>query len=101
MDAKLEKQRQEMDGKIEALVQTQRRVSEPQLLALQDRLQQMNASGVIADEDMYACEDVIADACEGMATGGAAPDQLVRMVALSERLAADGPFSRQLRRKFV
>ena len=100
LDAKLEKQRQEMDGKIEALLQAQRRVSEPQLEALQDRLQEMNAAGVLADDDLFPCEDIIADSAEVMATGGAAPDPLVRMVALSERLAADGPFARQLRRKF-
>ena len=105
-----DKQRQEMEGKMEILVQAQqqvvmaadqlRRVTDPQLQGLQDRLHKMNAAGVLADENFYACEDAISDCVEGMATGGAAPDQLVRMVALSERLGQDDSFARQLRRKF-
>ena len=110
LDEAAEKQRQEMEGKIETLVQAQqqvvmaaeqlRRVTNPQLQGLQDRLHKMNAAGVLADENFYACEDAISDCVEGMATGGAAPDQLVRMVALSERLGQDDSFARQLRRKF-
>ena len=72
-----EKQRQEMEGKIETLVQAQqqvvmaaeqlRRVTDPQLQGLQDRLHKMNAAGVLADENFYACEDAISDCVEGMA----------------------------------
>ena len=107
MMSAMEKQRQEMQAlleqerldKEEKVSQAQRRVADPQLQALHDRLQEMNAAGVLADETFFACEDVIADSAEGMATGGAAPDQLVQLVALSERLGADASLARQLTRK--
>ena len=84
MEAKLEKQR----GEADALKNDQ------QLAALQARLEALHAAKLLADEDLFALEDVIADALE-------APDRALRMVALSARMVADASFSRQLRRKFI
>jgi hypothetical protein len=93
MEVKLEEQRREV-------LQARQRVSDEQLQLLHDRLQRMHAEGLLGEETYYACEDLVADSVEGMATGGAAPDRLVRMVALSQRLATDASLARQLKRKY-
>ena len=55
--------------------------------ALQLRVQALHAVQLLADEELYSLE------------GG--DDRVAKMIALSERMAADGAFSRQLRRTFV
>jgi hypothetical protein len=97
-DAKLEKQGQEAEAKLEA----QRKAAEAQkndqqVAALQARLGALHASKLLADDELFALEDAVADALD-------APDdddRVPRMVALSARMAADASFARQLRRKFT
>ena len=123
-EAKLEKQRQEAEAKLDAQRQAmdtlrndamEARVRDAQLqlekqreeaeahtrdqqvTALQARLETLHASKLLADEEVFALEDAIADALEAADDD----DRVARMVALSVRMAADAAFSRQLRRKFV
>lgn len=81
-------------------IQAQRRVNDEQIDALQRRLHTLLDAGILGNQIFYVCEDIIADNVEAMATGSAATDELVRMVALSERLRADASLARQLLRKF-
>ena len=71
--------------------------------ALQSRVQSLCATQLLADEELHGLEDIIVDGCEANAAGGgdAGDDRVAKMVALSERVAADGAFARQLRRKFM
>ena len=64
------------------------------LLALQRRLEAMHSAKLLADEELYAIEDTIAD---GTADGG----QVAALLSLSATMVADGAFARQLRRKFM
>ena len=123
-EAKLERQRQEADAKLDAqrqamdtlrndamearVLDTQLQLNkqreeaeahkrDQQVTALQARLETLHASKLLADEELFALEDAVADALEA-ADGD---DRVARMVALSVRMAADAAFSRQLRRKFV
>jgi len=64
------------------------------LLALQRRLEAMHSAELLADEELYAVEDTIAD---GTADGG----QVAALLSLSATMATDGAFARQLRRKFM
>lgn len=94
IEARLERQKAEV-------IHAQRRVSAAQIDALQHRLHTLLETGVLGEETFCACEDTIADNVQAMALGSAATDELVRIVALSERLAADASLARQLRRKFL
>ena len=64
------------------------------LLALQRRLEAMHSAKLLADEELYAIEDTIADST---ADGG----QVAALLSLSATMVADGAFARQLRRKFM
>ena len=64
------------------------------LLALQRRLEAMHSAELLADEELYAIEDTIAD---GTADGG----RVAALLSLSATMVADGAFARQLRRKFM
>ena len=65
------------------------------LLALQRRLEAMHSAELLADEELYAIEDTIAD---GTADG---EQQVAALLSLSATMATDGAFARQLRRKFM
>ena len=65
--------------------------------ALQSRVQALHSTQLLADEELYSLEDIIADAADGEGDD----ERVAKMIALSERMAADGSFARQLRRKFV
>ena len=53
------------------------------------------------DEDIVA-DCIVASEAKGAAADTAAePEQVRKVVALSERVSADAAFARQLRRKFV
>ena len=100
--AKLDTQREKADAErraIEAKVEALRddAIRTQQVTALQVRLEFLHAAKLLADEELFALEDVIADADEELD----ADDRVVRMVGLSARMVADAAFSRQLRRKFV
>ena len=63
------------------------------LLALQSRLENLHAAKLLADEELFAVEDIIAD-CD------AEDDRVSALVTLSGKMAADKAFARQLRRKY-
>ena len=96
--AEIEKLREEAaEAKMQALkteTATERiRLRDQQLAALQLRLESLHAAKLLADEELYAVEDIIAD-CD------AEDDRVSALVALSGKMAADKAFARQLRRKY-
>ena len=68
--------------------------------ALQSRVQALHAAHLLTDEELYRIEDIVADSCE-VDSGNGEGAAVANMIALSEKMAQDGAFSRQLRRKFV
>ena len=68
--------------------------------ALQSRVQALHAAHLLTDEELYRIEDIVADSCE-VDSGNGEGSAVANMIALSEKMAQDGAFSRQLRRKFV
>ena len=130
-EAKYEKLRQEMDAKIDAKVEQMREqmredmkpkpaLSPSQIDALQTRIEALRVAELLSDEELFVLEDIVADFVEleastmpamrpitleavhtsaGDACAPAA--KLLKLVALSERLATDAAFARQARRKFV
>jgi hypothetical protein len=79
-------------------------ISEAQLATLQSRLQALRDAQLLTEDEVYTVEDAVADCVELMpATASTVPavDNMVRIIALSERITADGSFARQLRRKFI
>ena len=54
----------------------------------------LHATKLLADEDLYAVEDAIADSEEG-----AEDDRVPTLLALSGKMASDRAFARQLTRK--
>ena len=95
-------------------------VTDTQVKALQTRLEALHAAQLISDDELFVLEDIVADFVEleastmpamrpitleavhtsaGDACAPAA--KLLKLVALSERLATDAAFARQARRKFV
>ena len=109
-----EKQRQEMEGKIEVVesrvrsemaAEVQTKVElERQLAALpalQARLESLHDSKLLADDELYTLEDIIADSLEEGGSQGGSGGQVAKLVVLSERVAGDAALARQLRRKFT
>jgi hypothetical protein len=86
-------------------------ISEPQVAALQKRLEAVHAAKLLGDDELYALEDMVADFVEYESSMGVVTletictnenaSKLQTLVALSERIAADGAFARQARRKYV
>ena len=64
------------------------------LIALQSRLETLHAAKLLADEELYAVEDIIAE--EDDADG-----RVTALITLSGKMVADGAFARQLRRKYA
>ena len=95
MDAK---QRAEMDTLREAATKADQAAAKADqmrdLLALQSRLETLHASKLLADEELYAVEDIIAE--EDDADG-----RVAALITLSGKMAGDGAFARQLRRKYA
>ena len=122
-EAKAEKAelRQEMEGKTDELRQEMREdmqpatlaaaISEQQIVALQARLEDLHKAKLLSDDEFFALEDTIADHVEfeasmstvtlELAQANEASSKLLKLVALSERIATDGSFARQARRKYV
>ncbi len=99
MEAKMEAQREEMRVRTASEV-----ISEEQLATLQARLQALQDAQLLTKDEVCTIEDAVADCIELMpATASTVPAvaNVLKMVALSERIAADGSFARQLRRKFI
>ena len=89
-------------------------VSPEQLAALQARLERLHAAQLLADEELFALEDLCADFLEMQTAAGgvltpevahsspaSAAARLAKLVGVSEGLASDAGFARQARRKFV
>eukprot|EP01043_Picozoa_sp_COSAG02_P000337 COSAG02_NODE_6_length_64796_cov_76.792865_20_plen_442_part_00 len=101
-EAKLEAQRREVEAKLEA--QKFREVS-----VLQVRLEALHSAKLLADEEMFALEDIIADSFddqdhEDEDDGGSrvvACEKVTSLVTLSGRIASNASFARQVRRKYV
>ena len=105
----IEQQRQEVE-RVKAEVQELRahavetKLREQQVAALQMRLQSLITGKLLSQEELYCCEDIIADSVEvggRVQMPGGADERVATMVALSERLSSDAAFARQLRRKFA
>lgn len=102
----MEKQRAEMQALLdhersEKERERQQNTRRTQIAALQSRVQALHATQLLTDEELYRIEDVIADGCEVETSSGDGGDgRVAQMLALSERMTAEGAFARQLRRKF-
>ena len=104
MDAKLEEQKTQMDAKLEqveehkqAMVARVEHVQiEKQLPALQSRIEAMHAARLLSDDELFSIEDVIADL-----EVGSDDTRVEQLITLSGRMAGDGAFSRQIRRKIL
>ena len=99
MEAKMERMRMRMEAKQRADMDTLREAATKadqmrDLLALQARLETLHAAKQLADEELYAVEDIIAE--EDDADG-----RVAALVTLSGKMAGDGAFARQLRRKYA
>ena len=70
------------------------KLREQQLMALQARLEALHAAELLADEELYAVEDAIADSEEA-----AEGDRVPVLISLSVKMASDRAFARQLQRK--
>ena len=115
-DAKLEKQRDETEklhDETESLREQARvrtaaeAISEEQLEALQSRLVALHEAKLLTDEESDAAEDIVIDCLELLAKApmttleNPAVDKVRTMIVLSEKVAADRAFARQLRRKVL
>ena len=106
-EAKMEALRQEQHAKIERMEAKHRAEINGlreaaskadqmrDLLALQSRLETLHAAKLLADEELYAFEDILAE--EDDVDGGRVP----ALITLSGKMAGDGAFARQLRRKYA
>ena len=118
MEAKLERQRSEMDArldakdaKIEELTAPREAISAQQIDALTARLEGLHAAQLLSDDELFAVEDCVADFLEAKASfdvvtlnvvnASRAVGKAHRLVVLSEGVPKDAMFARQLRRKFV
>ena len=120
-EAKTEKLRQEVEARMQAenadlkaQVQEMREeltprpaVTEEQLATLQSRLEAMHEAQLLTDEELFALEDICVDyialgvVTAEMAGGNAAASKLLRLVRVSEGVAADASFARQAKHRFV
>ena len=87
--------RAEMQAKVDEAAAA--RLRDQQLVALQGRLEALNAAKLLSDDELFAVEDVIGDS-SGEVAGD---DRVAMLLALSARMASDSAFARQLRRKVV
>ncbi len=105
MAAQIEALRDELNRAKETLAHPLAQVlSDSQIAALQARVQALHDAKLLTDEETFNLEDTVADCVEVMASGArfvahTVVSQVVKMVALNERIEADAAFARQLRRK--
>lgn len=107
-DAKMEAQRRDLDAKMEAqrlqaeVVETRFRAS--MITSLQVRLEALYDAKLLEEEELCGLEDRVADAIGADDTDHGADggwECVTQMIRLSEGIASDKSFARQLRRKFV
>ena len=96
-------------GVLEALASRTARgaISDQQLEQLQARLHGLHAAGLLSDEELCAAEDLVVE-CIEVITDTASPPapatheavgRVFKLVAVSERMAVDSSFARQVRKK--
>lgn len=112
-EAKLEVQKKDADAKLDTLREQARirtaseAISEEQLEALQSRLVALHEAKLLTDEESDTAEDITIDCLELLAKApmttleNPAVDKVRTMIVLSEKVAADRAFARQLRRKVL
>eukprot|EP01043_Picozoa_sp_COSAG02_P044763 COSAG02_NODE_4029_length_5885_cov_88.549430_1_plen_199_part_00 len=107
-DAKIEVQRRESDVKMEAqrlhaeVVETRFRASK--VASLQVRLEALYDAKLLEDDELCKLEDSVADAIGAADTDDGADsgwECVMQMIRLSEGIASEKVFARQLRRKFL
>ena len=102
-ETQLEAQRKDLEGKSEAhRLEGQARTNK--VTALQLRFEALGESKLLEDEELSAIEDKVADAVGAAATEDGADgawECVMHMVRLSEGIASEKTFARQLRRKFL
>ena len=118
--AEMKAEKEEMRAELKAEKEELRReltpavvVADGQVQALEARLEALHAAQLISDDELFVLEDCIADFLEAKATFGLelvtaevasahrAAGKVHKLVVLSEGVARDPTFARQLRRKFV
>jgi len=111
-EIKVERLRQEMESKMEAklaavmqqLKESEAKQSQPvtdaQLSSLQDRLEALLEAQLLTDE-LGSLENIVADGVVEVGRASLVGTQVLQMALLSEVIAADRAFARQLRRKFL
>jgi chromosome segregation ATPase len=75
-------------------------ISEDRLEALQTRVHALHTAELLTAEELDTIEDIIADLIEAMPTmlaSHSTAERVLKMVLLSEKMAVDGSFARQLR----
>eukprot|EP01043_Picozoa_sp_COSAG02_P062138 COSAG02_NODE_8500_length_2548_cov_3971.971825_2_plen_316_part_00 len=105
LETKLEAQRQAYETKFEAhRRETQGQARTNKVVALQLRFEALGEAKLLEDEELSVIEDKVADAIGAAATEDGADgawECVMQMVRLSEGIASEKTFARQLRRKFV
>jgi hypothetical protein len=138
MEAKMDQQRKEMEARLDAkdakMMEQQQAatlmikaeltalppppapaIMDEQLAALQARIEQLHATKLLSDEELFALEDIVADYVElavTMADRTIITKDMIhtmppcvaaasKLVGLSAAIASDAAFARQARRKFM
>ena len=129
METRLAQARAEMETKAKADMDALREemtpreqqpaISDGELITLQARLEALHAAELLAEAELFAVEDLVADFVELQATvpdggvlsqeaiysavgGSCAPAvKLHKLVRLSNKMGSDAAFARQVKRKFV
>ena len=107
--------RQDMQQQMDALREEMKpahAITDQQLASLQARLEALHAAKQLTDDELYTLEDAVADYMElrslmgcgatvtaEMAHSSGAVAKLLKLIGLSEGIAADKAFARQARRK--
>ena len=111
--AEVQEMRAEMEKmRAEFAPAPQRLISDEQLAALQARLARLHSAQLLADGEFFSLEDLCADylalgvvtaemAAAFPAANGIRLSKLLQLARVSEGIAADGSFARQVRRKFL
>ena len=99
-EAKLQTQLTEAKAEIgklreEAFQAREAKMRGQQAVLLQVRLEALHSAQLLSDEEMWAVEDLIADATDDLDD-----DRVPSLLALSAKMAQDRAFARQLRRKY-
>ena len=112
-EIKVERLRQEMESKMEAklaavmqqLKESEAKQSQPvtdaQLSSLQDRLEALLEAQLLTEDEVGSLENIVADGVVEVGRASLVGTQVLQMALLSEVIAADRAFARQLRRKFL